>query len=335
MVLLPDLLQLFLLLSLLELVSSELINVILDHLLIEHLRLVYLLHELLNSCRIVQIPFTLSLFELRLLVSKLHEHALMVSPLGLNLPVQLIITGLELANLLVGQVDCAEDVRLGSLRAACRGDCNSWHGFAPLSIDHIFGCATTAPYIRHILLFGNVCHGLRGKMRYFLRLLLIVVVNVLFDRVALGQHVEYLALVHALLNPVRIRLLLDVHDFFALFMEHVLTAIKGSFKLSLLFLALAELPFAFVDQILLDSDRIKLAIELLSVRLEGISARAVISQDLGLVKGLILLPIEFDRGDFGSLLSSLSRQLFRCGRRWLVVTASLRLGSVSLDLSVS
>ena len=74
--------------------SCKLIDVILDHLLIKHLRLVNLLHELLNSCRIVQIPFTLSLFELRLLVSKLHEHALMVRPLSLNLPVQLLITGL-------------------------------------------------------------------------------------------------------------------------------------------------------------------------------------------------------------------------------------------------
>ena len=172
-------------------------------------------------------------------------------------------------------------------------------------------------------------------MRYFLRLLLIVVVNVLFDRVALGQHVKYLALVHALLNPVRIRLLLDFHDFFSLFEEHMLAAFKGSFQLSLLFLALAKLPFTLVDQILLDSDRVQLAIELLSVRLEGISARAVISQDLGLVKGLVLLSIELDCGDFGSLLSGLSRQFFRCGRRWLVVTTSLRLGSVSLDLSVS
>ena len=145
MVLLPNLLQLFLLLSLLELVSSELIDVILNHLLIEYFRLMYLLHELLDSCRIVQIPFTLFFFELRLLVSKLHEDALMVCSLSLNLSVQLLITGLELTNLLVGQIDCAEDVRLRSLRAACRGDCNSWHSFAPLGIDHIFACTT--PYI--------------------------------------------------------------------------------------------------------------------------------------------------------------------------------------------
>ena len=71
----------------------------------------------------------------------------------------------------------------------------------------------------------------------------------------------------------------------------MLAAFKGSFELSLLFLALSELPFALMDQILLNSDRIQLAIELLSVRLKGISARAVISQDLGLVKGLVLLPI--------------------------------------------
>ena len=115
----------------------------------------------------------------------------------------------------------------------------------------------------------------------------------------------------------------------------MLAAFKGSFKLSLLFLALAELPFALMDQVLLNSDRIQLAIELLSVRLKGISARAVISQDLGLVKGLVLLPIELDCGDFGSLLSGLSRQLFRCCRRWLVVSASLRFGSVDSDLSVS
>ena len=146
-------------------------------------------------------------------------------------------------------------------------------------------------------------------MRNFLWLLLLVVVDVLFDRVALGQHVQYLALVHALLDPVRIRLLLDVHDFFALFVEHVLAAFKGSFQLSLLFLALAELPFSLVHQVLLQSDSIQLAVELLSVRLEGVSARAVISQDLGLVKCLVLLSIELNCSDFGSLLGILRRQL--------------------------
>ena len=238
--------------------SCKLIDVILDNLLIKHLRLVNLLHELLNSCRIVQIPFTLLLLELRLLVSKLHKYAFMVGPLSLNLPVQLLITGLELADLLVGQVDCAEDVRLGSLRAACRGDCNSWHGsgFASLGIDRIFGSTTAAPYVRHILLFGYVCHGLRGEMRNLFRFLFVIVVNVLFDRVALSQHVQYLTLVHTLLNPVRIRLLFGFHDFFALFKEHVLTSFKGSFKLSLLFLALAELPFTLVNQVFLNSDHI-------------------------------------------------------------------------------
>ena len=67
--------------------SGELVNVILDHLLIEHLRLVYLFHELLNSRRIMQVPFTLLLLELRLLVPKLHENAFVVRPLGLNFSV--------------------------------------------------------------------------------------------------------------------------------------------------------------------------------------------------------------------------------------------------------
>ena len=78
----------------------------------------------------------------------------------------------------------------------------------------------------------------------------------LLNRVALGKHVKNLALIHALLHPVCIRLLLHLHYPLPLPKQHMLAPLQGRFQLSFLFLSFAELPLTLVHQVLLESDRI-------------------------------------------------------------------------------
>ena len=91
---------------------------ILYYLLIEHLSLMDFLHQILNSNLIVQVPFTLLLLELSLLVPQLHKDSLLVGSLSLYRMVQMIVTVLHLADLLIWQVDSPEYVWCGSMRAA-------------------------------------------------------------------------------------------------------------------------------------------------------------------------------------------------------------------------
>ena len=90
-----------------------------------------------------------------------------------------------------------------------------------------------------------------------------------------------------------------------------------------------------MDQVLLQSDRIKFCIKLLAICLEGICARTVISQDLSLIDCLVFLAIQLDCSDFCGLLS-ISGSLF-LGRtlRWLIISSGLGLGIVSLNLIIS
>ena len=57
---------------------------IFDDLLIELLSLVYLLHQLFDARLVLQVPLTLALFKARLLVSHLHQDALMLGTLLLD-----------------------------------------------------------------------------------------------------------------------------------------------------------------------------------------------------------------------------------------------------------
>ena len=75
---------------------------ILDDLLIENFRLMDLLHQLIDASLVVNVSITLLLFEFSLLVSQLHLDAFMISSLRLDLLIQMFITGLHLADLLVG-----------------------------------------------------------------------------------------------------------------------------------------------------------------------------------------------------------------------------------------
>lgn len=135
---------------------------VLHDLLVEDLRLMDLLHELLHSRLVVQVPLALLLLKLRFLVPELHQDALVVGSLRLNLPVQMLVTGLKLADLFIREVDSPQYVGLRSLRAASRGDCNTRHSLSPLCFNYgRFACgAPTLPYIGHILLFSQISHRL-------------------------------------------------------------------------------------------------------------------------------------------------------------------------------
>ena len=109
-VLLPNLLELFLLATLFELVGSQTVHVVFHHLLVEDFGFVDLLQQALHSLRVLQVARSLVLFELRLLVPQLHQNALVLGALGLNLAVQKVVFGLYLTHLLVWQVHCAQHV---------------------------------------------------------------------------------------------------------------------------------------------------------------------------------------------------------------------------------
>lgn len=113
-----DLFKLLLLAAFFEFESRESVNVVLDNLLIEDFGFLDLLSEAFNSLLVVQVPLALVLFELRLLVPQLHQNALVLCPLCLNLVVQLVVFCFNLADFLIWQVDGPEDVRVCRFRAS-------------------------------------------------------------------------------------------------------------------------------------------------------------------------------------------------------------------------
>ena len=160
----------------------------------------------------------------------------MVSSLSLDLIVQIVILVLDLTNLLIWQVDSPQHVWLRISRSG-RCDGNARH-LAPIG-GRIDLLATSAQEVAHAFLLREYVHALGRVVRNLLRLLLVVEVDVLLDRVTLGEHVQDFALVDSLLDAVGVTFLLHVHDFFALNIEHVLAAFECSLKLSFFFLSFA------------------------------------------------------------------------------------------------
>ena len=83
---------------------------VLHYLLIELLSLVDLLDEGLTASLVIEVLLTLIFLKLGLLVAKLHQYALMISSLLLNLSIQLVVFILDCANLFIWQVDGAEHI---------------------------------------------------------------------------------------------------------------------------------------------------------------------------------------------------------------------------------
>ena len=93
-------------------------------------------------------------------------------------------------------------------------DCHSWHTI----VRHInLSAPTITKDVAHLLLLGKELHRLRRMVRDLLRLLTLVIVNVLFDGVVFGEHVEDFSLCRALLYAVSIALLLHIHDLVAFY----------------------------------------------------------------------------------------------------------------------
>ena len=76
-------------------------------------------------------------------------------------------------------------------------------------------------------------------MRNLLRLLFVVIVDMLFNRVALGQHVKDLALIDPLFDLICVALPLDIHNLLTFDVKHMLASFQSSLKLSLLLFTLA------------------------------------------------------------------------------------------------
>ena len=78
---------------------------ILNYLLVELFDFMNFFHKTLNSILVVEIPLALILFELCFLVSQLHLHSFMLGSLLLNLVVQLIVSRLNVADLIIRKVN--------------------------------------------------------------------------------------------------------------------------------------------------------------------------------------------------------------------------------------
>lgn len=76
-------------------------------------------------------------------------------------------------------------------------------------------------------------------MRDLLRLLSLIVVDVLLDRVTLCQKVHDFTLVLPLLDTVSVNVFLGVHNLLALNVENMLASLQCSFKLTFLLLPLS------------------------------------------------------------------------------------------------
>lgn len=167
----------------------------------------------------------------------------MVGSLCLNLLIQVLVACFEIADLFIGQVDSSEDVWLTGTRLWW----TSWNhsDFWRISVRAL-SAASASPHVRHILLLSQIIHRLWCKVWDFLRLLLLIVVDVLLHWVALSQHIQYFSLIDTLLDSISVRLPFDFHDLFALFVKHKLASIKGSFKFEFFLDSFAVLPFTLV-----------------------------------------------------------------------------------------
>ena len=207
-------------------------------------------------------------------------------------------------------------------------DCHSWHAI----IGHInLPAPSITEDVAHLLLLSKELHRLGRMVRDLLRLLTLVIVNVLFDRVVFGEHVKDLSLRRSLLYAVSIALLLHIHDLVALYVQHVLASLQCRLQLSLFLSSFPELPLCLVNQVLLQPYSIEFGVELAAISLESICPRAVISEDLGLLKRFILLLFSFNTSNFSGCLRILNRYFLARGRRWSVISLRLSFSSFSTD----
>jgi len=125
-------------------------------------------------------------------------------------------------------------------------------------------------------------------VRDLLRLLSVIVVDMLLNRVTLSEKVHNFALVCSLLDAICVDILLLVHDVLALSVKDLLTTVQCILELAPLILSLAQLPFGLVYNVLLQPDRVKLRIELTAVGIKCIRTRPIVSENLRLVERLIL-----------------------------------------------
>ena len=115
-----------------------------------------------------------------LLVAKLHQYSLVVGPLRLNLVIQIVIFVLDLANLLIWQVNSSQHVWLG-VGGASRAHSNPWN-FASITLCvDLLVASVAAENIAHAFLHGQQVHALWGVVGNLFRLLLVVEVDVLLD----------------------------------------------------------------------------------------------------------------------------------------------------------
>ena len=90
-----------------------------------------------------------------------------------------------------------------------------------------------------------------------------------------------------------------------------------------------------MDQVLLQPYSIKFGVELAAVCLESIRPRAVISENLGLLKRFILLLFSFNTSNFSGSLRILNRYFFARGGWWSVISLRLSFGSFSTDSCIA
>ena len=144
------------------------------------------------------------------------------------------------------------------------------------------------PKVFEAFLIGSQAIGLLGIALDLFRCLLLVVVDVLFDGVAVGKHVKDVFFVFVLFEAHFVALALSLQDVLSFEVEHGLALLESCFELGFLFGALPALPLSFVDEVLLQSYLVELRVKRRPICIESISPIAVIAKYLSLEQCLVL-----------------------------------------------
>lgn len=178
------------------------------NLLIKALQILNLLLHILQFLLVCKVLLSLRFFEGPLLISQLQDYLFIVLPLLLDLHIKRIYFTADLANFFIWQVDCAKNVwvRLVLVRLE---DGDSWDSMTSLD-------SFAFPQLFEAFLFSIKSSCLLCVTLDLLWCLVLVIVDMLLNRVSSSQHIENILFVPMLLNPQLITLPFGLQYFISL-----------------------------------------------------------------------------------------------------------------------
>lgn len=208
LILLPDLLNLFLIPPFFQLMRRQSINMISYYLLIEALHILNLLLHRLQFLLVCKVFLSLTFLEGPLLISELQDYLFVVLPLFLYLHVKRVNFTSDLTDFFIRQVDRAQNVWVRLVFICFK------HGYSWDSMTSFDSFALPQLFKAFLFSIESTCL-LCITLDLFWGLTL-VIIHVLLNRVSSSQHVENILFVPVLFDPQLVTLAFGLQYFVSL-----------------------------------------------------------------------------------------------------------------------